>query len=250
MVKQKAVYKLNISEIIKQNRINEFFEACETRKLQLFEEKYIHTHASIDDIIKEHGHDFFINMLTKRRKQLKEYRNPSVSELATTIQGRSIANDVFYTPLPLAKRHIRLLYWLTKYNNDLVWYDPFYGSGNYYNNFPHVKKKYWSEIALGRDFFNVSNKKIDVICSNPPYSILTLVLKHSIKLKPLFISYLVGFHNFTTSRVRLMNQNGYGLVYIYKCNVSTWFSTSTILTFKRGAKNIKGMFFDTIRYKN
>ena len=46
MVKQKAVYELKINEIIKQGRVREFFTALENRRLQLFEEKYIHTHAT------------------------------------------------------------------------------------------------------------------------------------------------------------------------------------------------------------
>lgn len=245
------VWKLNSNEVIKQGREEELIRVGEKRLQQLFEDEYIHKHASWDDVVKNNDELFVLRMLKYRVKQLKKYKKASISELATQVQGRSIANDIFYTPVPLAKRHIKLVETITKHNKQLTWYDPFMGTGNYFNNFPPHVKKYWAEITEDRDFLKYKPpSQVGVICSNPPYSILKLVLERSVELKPLIISYLVGFHNYTTSRMKYMNENGYGLVHVYRCNVNSWFSTSAILTFQRGANNIKGIYFDNTRYKN
>ena len=68
-----------------------------------------------------------------------------------------------------------MVYKISNFNDKLTWYDHFKGTGNYYNQFPNVKK-YWSEIIDGRDFFKTKGK-VNVLCSNPPYSILNKVLE-------------------------------------------------------------------------
>jgi len=248
---KKHVWKLNLDEVIKQNRELELLRVGEKRLQQLFEDEYIHKHANWDDIMKKGDYLFVIRMLKYRVKQLQKLKKPSISMLANSIQGRRTANDVFYTPIPLAKRHIQLVRVITKYNKKLTWYDPFMGTGNYYNNFPKNTTSYWAEITNDRDFFKYNPPtQVGIICSNPPYSILNLVFEQSVKLKPLVISFLIGFHNYTPKRIKYMNENGYGLVHVYRCNVDKWFSTSAILTFYRGAENIKGIHFDTVRYKS
>lgn len=245
------VWKLNLNEVIKQKREEELIQVGEKRLLYLFEEKYINKHASWDDVVKNNDELFVLRMLEYRVKQLNKYKKASFSQLSNQVQGRSIANDVFYTPIPLVKRHIKLVSIITKHDKNLTWYDPFMGTGNYLNNYPSHVTKYWAEITEDRDFFKYEPpSQVGVICSNPPYSILKEVLERSVELKPLIISYLVGFHNYTPSRIKYMNENGYGLVHVYRCNVDKWYSTSAILTFSRGAKNIKGIYFDNVRYKN
>ena len=84
-----------------------------------------------------------------------------------------------------------------KYRN-LVWYDPFKNSGSYYNQFPSDNKK-WSEILENKDFFDF-NEEVDVIVSNPPYSMIDKVLEKSVSLKPMIISYLLGINNLTAKK--------------------------------------------------
>ena len=99
------------------------------------------------------------------------------SEISRNIKNRNNPNDIFITPLKLAKSHIDKI----EYKDDDIWYDPFRNNGSYYNQFPN-KNKVWSEILDNKDFFTF-NEKIDIICSNCPYSMIDKVLEKSVSLK-------------------------------------------------------------------
>lgn len=170
-----------------------------------------------------------------------------ITEIATNIKKRKSAHDVFYTPLSLVKIH------LEKFNDipdGAVIYEPFFGSGAYYNE---MKKKYpnceilYTEIAMGLDFFSFDNK-VDYIISNPPYSMINKVLEKSVQLKPKIISYLIGYANFTTKRIEYMNKNGYFVSDFHLTKVYKWFGTSSIITFSNMInKNI--IDFDRVVHK-
>ena len=121
-------------------------------------------------------------------------------------------------------------------NND-VWYDAFYGEGVYFKNFPLCRRKYWSEIVKEKDFFKF-DKKIDIICTNPPYSIIDKVLEKSIKLQPRIISYLIGCNNLTARRIEIMNKEGYGLTKLHMCKVFKWYGMSYIVVFEKNKENV------------
>lgn len=135
------------------------------------------------------------------------------------IKKRRKANDVVLTPRKLAKQHIDVVATFLPSNlrQAAVWYDPFrYNeNGSYFAQFP-TKNKIWAEINEGRDFFTHTKDvdKVSVICGNPPYSILESVLKHSAQIKPLIVSYLCSFNNFTARRLQIMQDAGYNLVYV------------------------------------
>lgn len=150
---------------------------------------------------------------------------------ATNIKQRLKPNDVFITPLPLAKKQIDMI----EFRPDEVWYDPFKNSGSYYNQYP-TENKEWSEILEDRDFFTF-DKKVDVICSNPPYSFIDKVLYKCIELNPRVISLLIGVNNLTARRIEIMNENGYGLKKIHMCKVFKWFGMSFVVQFERGEEN-------------
>jgi len=151
--------------------------------------------------------------------------------ISRKIKKRSKANDIFITPIELAIKHINKI----EYLETDIWYDPFKNSGNYYNNFP-TEYKEWSEILEGKDFFEF-NKKVDIICSNPPYSMLNKVLKKCIELNPHTISFLIGQNNFTCKRVEDMNKAGYGLYNVEMLKVWDWYGLSYIVYFKKDCKN-------------
>tara|TARA_R110002167_G_scaffold2568_4_gene12967 strand:+ start:810 stop:1316 length:507 start_codon:yes stop_codon:yes gene_type:complete len=155
-----------------------------------------------------------------------------MSELISRkIKKRDKANDVFLTPLILAKKHIDLI----EYKDSDIWYDPFKNSGNYYNQFPN-DNKVWSEILEGEDFFDFK-MEVDIICSNPPYSMINNILEKCIELNPHTISLLIGQNNLTAKRIEDMNKAGYGL---YKCvmlKVWDWYGLSYIVYFKKGSEN-------------
>jgi hypothetical protein len=167
----------------------------------------------------------------------------SMTEKANKIKKRETPNDVFYTPIPLVKVHLDFIAEYVKPEDK--WFDPFFGQGAYYNNFP-TEKKDFCEIALGKDFFNY-HKEVDIICSNPPFSKLQKVLEHSITLKPRVVSYVMGVINLTPLRIELMNKHGYGLVKIHMCKVYNWFSVTVLTLFVLGEKNC--VSYDRIVYR-
>jgi len=160
------------------------------------------------------------------------------SQISHNIKRRSNPNDVFITPLPLAKKHIDMI----DTNDDDIWYDPFKNDGSYYNQFP-TDNKIWAEILEGIDFFD-EERNVDIICSNPPYSMLNNVFIKSIELKPRVISYLIGVGNLTNKRIELMNKNGYGLTKMFWMKVYKWYGMSCIVVFEKHKPNMEGFGYD------
>jgi DNA modification methylase len=165
------------------------------------------------------------------------------------IRHKKCANDVFYTPQTAVLEHLELLKPIVK-KGDVI-YDAFAGKGGYYNEyakmFPDCEYCY-TEIEEGSDFFEY-NKKVDVIVTNPPYSILTKIFKKCVELQPRVISFLMGQMNLTIKRIQTMNENGYYLTGVHLIRVHGWFGTSQILTFTKSTiKDQCITFTDTIHY--
>jgi hypothetical protein len=168
--------------------------------------------------------------------------NTSISH---SIKHRDVAKDVFYTPLAVATTHINSIATLPTDR----WLDPFYGEGIYYDNFPVPKEQRdFTEISKGLDFF-VYDKPVDVICSNPPYSIMDAVIKKSIELKPRVISYLLLEGKLTPKRLEVLNQAGYGLTGMYMCKVYKWYGMAVAYTFTQGSENNIKMIYDRIVHR-
>lgn len=153
------------------------------------------------------------------------------SKISHSIKNRKDPKDVFITPPELAINHINMI----EYEDSDIWYDPFKNSGNYYNNFPN-ENKIWSEILEGKDFFE-NYEEVDIICSNPPYSMINKVLEKCISLKPRVISLLIGMCNLTPKRIEDMNKAGYGLYKIRMLKVYQWYGFSFICHFEKGKGN-------------
>ena len=170
------------------------------------------------------------------------------SSINHNIKSRDKPNDIFYTPVPLVNTHLDLV---KKYvdDNDII-FDGFYGSGNYFNNYKNFFTNNtfeFTEIEMGKDFFQF-NKKIDIIVSNPPYSMLDKVFEKSIELKPHTISYLIGINNLTAKRIEYMNSKGYFLDELHLCKVFKWYGMSCIIVFTNKVKKNK-ISYDRIVYK-
>lgn len=164
-----------------------------------------------------------------------------LSKIGHKIKKRSKGNDVFITPLTLAKSHIDMI----DYKDDDTWLDTSKNSGSYYNQFPTDKKDY-CEILEEKDFFEY-NQKVDVICDNPPYSILDNWFKKVIELEPRIYSCLIGMINLTPRRIKWFNDAGYGLKKLRIVRIYEWFGRSYICVFEKGAKNC--IEFDTEVFK-
>jgi hypothetical protein len=167
------------------------------------------------------------------------------SKISHSIKQRTNPKDVFITPKPLAKLAIDMVQDSTTYflmktidRQPIVWYDPFRNSGSYFNQFPDTEYAHrWSEILQGKDFFQF-NEEIDVICSNPPYSMLDKVFKKCIELKPQIINLLIGVGNLTARRIEWMEKAGYGLTKLHMCKVYKWYGMSYIVQFEYRQKSI------------
>jgi len=165
----------------------------------------------------------------------------SKSNTSHKIKQRENPNDVFITPLKLAKYNIDMIEY--KYND--IWYDPFKNNGSYYNQFPN-ENKIWSEILEDKDFFTF-DEKVDIICSNPPYSMIDKVLEKSVELNPRIISYLIGVNNLTAKRMEYMENNGYYITKIHMCKVFKWYGMSMIVVWEKDKKPI--MSYDRVVWR-
>ena len=163
------------------------------------------------------------------------------SKVSHSIKQRSTANDIFITPLDLAKKHIDLI----NYNENDIWLDPCKNTGNYYNQFP-TDKKDWCEILDGKDFFEY-NKPVDIIIQNPPYSMMNKWIEQNIKLNPRIISMLISIGNLTTKRIETLENAGYGLTKLKMLKVYTWYGMSCIVVFEKNKESI--IEFDRKIYK-
>ena len=99
------------------------------------------------------------------------------SSISHKIKNRKKSNDVFITPLKLAKmcidRHSN--------NDDDLWLDSCKNSGSFYNQFPTNNKDY-CEILEGIDFLDYNKGQVDIIAQNPPYSILNIWIDKCINI--------------------------------------------------------------------
>ena len=106
---------------------------------------------------------------------------------ASAIKKRKFPNDKFYTPTELAKLMIDIS---DLNNNDLV-LEPCRGDGAIINQFPPSVRAEWCEIDQGKDFFDY-HKKVDCIISNPPFSLWSQWLDHTMKITDKFCYLMIN----------------------------------------------------------
>jgi len=119
------------------------------------------------------------------------------------------SNDVVYTPPRLARLFVQ------HFNPQGKGLDPSRGGGAFYNEFQGEKD--WCEIAEGRYFFDYK-EKVDYIMTNPPWSLMRKFLIHSYEIAD-HIYFLVTLgHCFTRARLNDMENAGFGMVELCRCN--------------------------------
>jgi hypothetical protein len=154
------------------------------------------------------------------------------SKISHSIKQRKTANDVFITPKDLAKKHIDMI---DAKEGDL-WLDPCKNSGSYYDQYPTENKDY-CEILEGKDFLEYEGKP-DIICDNPPYSMLDAWFKKVIELEPRVYSTLIGVGNLTARRIEWFQKAGYGIKKLRMLKVYKWYGMSYIVVFEKGCDSI------------
>ncbi len=148
--------------------------------------------------------------------------NKTIQMTFVNIKTRTKTNDIFYTPNELVIQLLKE----TPYSYDDSILDPFYGEGAFFNCFQSLSNQNpnnnWLEIEKGKDFFKY-NIKHDWIISNPPFSKITEVLKHSLKIANKGIGYIMPSYSLSYSRIKLMHKFGFNIQKtVYFNNPKEW----------------------------
>jgi hypothetical protein len=154
-----------------------------------------------------------------------------MNKTGTSIKRRGTANDVFFTPLPVAKRMIEMC----DITPDMTVLDPCYGGGVFYENLPECKKEF-CEITMGKDFFD-ETRRFDLIIGNPPYSIWNEWIEHTTSLTDKFC-FIFGYMNFSSHRFCSLLDKGYGITKMHLVTIDWWFSQSWIIVFEKNKPSI------------
>ncbi|MCZ7862699.1 hypothetical protein O9X98_15090 [Agrobacterium salinitolerans] len=102
-------------------------------------------------------------------------------------------NDVVFTPVEWAKDIVAF------FQPSGICLDPCRGESAFFDQLP--EPKLWCEIAEGVDFFRF-HEKVDWIISNPPYSLFSRWLDHSLELAD-HIVYLIPVNKLLSSLQKL-----------------------------------------------
>ena len=157
------------------------------------------------------------------------------SKTSHLIKQRKTPKDIFITPIEVAKKQIQL----HTINENDIWLDPCRNNeeGSYYKNFPNNVKKDWCEELENKDFFKY-NENVNIICCNPPYSILDKWIEKTLELNPDEFSFLIGIGNLTTRRIEKIENKGYGLLKMKMLKIYKWYGMSVMVLFKKNTNSI------------
>ena len=159
-----------------------------------------------------------------------------MSNIVKNIGLRQKANDVIYTPKKVAE--LMIDFCDIKPADKVL--DPSKGGGVFYDNLPDCIKDY-CEITEDKDFFKY-DKPVDIIVGNPPYSLWSKWLQHTIKLNPNKFCYIFGVYNFTPFRLQKIYDAGYIVSKLHFLKIDWWFSPSFLVVFEKGEENKDSLF--------
>ncbi len=145
---------------------------------------------------------------------------------------KKTGNNIIYTPKPIVLKMIEMCN--IKENDKVL--DPSKGAGVFYDNLPINCIKSYCEITEGIDFFN-DNNRYDLIIGNPPFSLWTKWIEHTIKLTDKFC-YIMNVFNLTDSRIRTIFNNGYGITKIHLLKVGWWMGHQYLILFEKNKPSI------------
>ena len=97
------------------------------------------------------------------------------------IKSRGTPFDTVYPPKPVA---LKMMARGDLKPGDTV-LDPCYGGGVFYENLPDFVNKEFCEIELALEFFDYEDH-VDCVVGNPPYSLWSKWLRHTIKITDKF----------------------------------------------------------------
>ena len=153
------------------------------------------------------------------------------------------SQDIKNTPIELAKKLIDMV----EFDTTDILYEPFKGTGNFYNNFPKENKKIWDEILDNKDFFK-SNKTCDWVITNPPWSKITTILDKLVNICNKGFALLVHSMTLSPTRIKFINDNGYSIINYHMVRVKGWFSHAVFIICKKMPNN-SIISYDPVVYK-
>lgn len=149
------------------------------------------------------------------------------------------------TPSELAKDLIALL----PIKDEDVLYEPFKGEGAFYNNFPIVNKKDWSEITEGRDYTTYEGE-YDWVITNPPFTLPSngkrinsfwYLLDYYSERARTGIAFLGNdncFSVLTPKRMELLKTKGWSLTKLCVCSIKKWRGRYYFFVFQKNSNSI------------
>jgi len=159
-----------------------------------------------------------------------------------SIKHRKKPNDKIYTP----SKVVDIMIDFCEYEEGDLVLEPARGQGAIYDKLKEPKE--YCEIDEGLDFFDY-NKKVDLIITNPPYSILDKFIKHSIKLCNKFC-FLIGMYSLTPKRIQVMNESGFYITKMLLTKIPSWFQRSYIIVCEKLDKEPENIIFKSISLGN
>jgi hypothetical protein len=114
-----------------------------------------------------------------------------------------------------------------------ILHEPFKGEGSFYNNFPSINPKVWSELQVGIDYKTIE-EPYDWVITNPPFRLETgtkrvnsfwYLLDYYSQRARKGIAFLGNdrcFSSLTPKRINLLKQRGWGITKIIVCSIKKW----------------------------
>tara|TARA_R110001632_G_scaffold63407_2_gene151653 strand:+ start:725 stop:1318 length:594 start_codon:yes stop_codon:yes gene_type:complete len=159
-----------------------------------------------------------------------------------TIKNRPKPNDKIYTP----PKVVDIMLKFCNYKQGDLVLECCKGKGAIYDKLSEPKQ--YCEIDEGLDFFN-HHKKVDIIISNPPYSILDNWFKHTYTLCNKFC-YIIGMYSLTPKRLQVMNENGFYITKMLLTKIPSWFQRSYIIVCEKIEQEPENIIFKSINLGN
>lgn len=157
----------------------------------------------------------------------------SFAVTSKAVKSREVARDDFATPPGLAASLVSLV----PLQDGQTVLDPFRGPGSFFDALPAGINRRWSEVKEGRDFF-WDWEPCDWLISNPPFSILDAVLRHSADLAREGFAYLLQVHALTPRRLQELERRGFGLVHVHLAKVHGWYGMTALCVWRKGQPSI------------
>jgi hypothetical protein len=159
--------------------------------------------------------------------------------------------DDIQTPIDVWQKILEL----NPIDNDAIFYEPFKGTGNLYNQI--TNKKYWSEITENKDVFDFENKnEITCIYSNFPFKCMIPNKKGEMKYKNAgyyFLEYFIDnypnlktlgslmssklFNALTPKRLKKLADKGFTIKSITCFNCTYWYNIYYFVLFEKNTNN-------------